>query len=215
MVSPRHAHTPPLTYATVPELWPGRTVVIAASGPSLCAEDVACCRGAVPVIAVKDAIRLAPDAEILYGCDAAFWARAGGYPGFRGLKFSIDPNAAPHGVHILKYTGVDGLERDRAAVRHGHNSTYQALHVAIHAGARCVLLLGADMGHGVHGPKYFYGDRIGQVRSPFALFLASFATLVEPLAAAGIEVLNCSRASALTCFPRVPLVDALARARAA
>jgi len=48
------------------------------------------------------------------------------------------------------------------------------------------------------------------VRSPYQTFQSAYPTLVEPLRAAGVEVLNCSRETALTCFPRVALVDALA-----
>lgn len=196
----------------VPKLWPASTVVVLASGPSLTREDVESCRGRARLIAVKDAIRLAPFADCLYGYDAKFWRWHDGFPAFTGLKYSMDPDAARHGVQLLRNTGTEGLELDPCGLRTGMNSTYQAVNLAVHLGARRIVLLGADMGHSPHGSKYFFGNRDWpqQVQSPFGGFIATFLTIVDPLRAIGVEVLNASRSTTLTAFPRVSLEEALA-----
>jgi hypothetical protein len=203
--------TPPIVYATVPRTWDGDTVVVMASGPSLCTDDVESCRGRARVIAVKDAIRLAPFADGLYGCDANFWYGSKGFPTFAGFKYSIDPIAARYGPQLLKNTGESGLEVDPTGLRTGKNSTYQAVNLAVHLGARRILLLGVDMGHSPYSPKYFYGDRPkGQRNSPWAAMLLLWPTLLAPLQALGIEIINCSRQTAIDCFPRRTLQEALA-----
>ena len=45
--------------------WPDETIVCAASGPTLTAADLAYARRRAPVVAVNDAIRLAPWAPVL------------------------------------------------------------------------------------------------------------------------------------------------------
>lgn len=206
---------PPVQYARVDRIWPESTVVCLGSGPSLTAEDVESCRGRAKVIAIKDAIQACPWADVLYGCgrDASRWWQHYGeqLATFPGLRYTLDPVAAPW-AQVLRETGAHGLELDPSALRHGQNSGYQAINLAVHLGAKRIVLLGYDMGHSPHGVKYFFGNRkrVPQVPSPFASFLLAFETLVAPLAQLGIRVLNASRQTALAMFPRVSLDEALA-----
>jgi hypothetical protein len=203
--------TAPSPYVTVPRAWDGDTAVVIASGPSLTQADVAHCRDRARLIAVKDAVQWVPFADCLYGCDATFWTRHRGWPDCRSVKYSIDPRAAGHGPSLLRNTGESGLELDPSGVRTGRNSTYQAVNVAVHYGVRRILLLGVDMGHTPHGNKYFFGNRPHhqQVVSPWHAMLLVWPTLVAPLAAAGVTLINCSRQTAIDCFPRVALEEAL------
>lgn len=203
-------------YATVPRLWAGETVVCVASGPSLTQADVDLCRDRAKVIVVNDGYRMAPWAEALYACDFQWWRVHQGVPSFAGLKFSIHPKAARFGVQVLRNTGPDGLETDPSGLRTGSNSGYQAINLAVHLGAARILLLGYDMQR-TGGKSHWFGDHpYGlQSRPALSLFVRHFATLVPPLRALGIPVINCTRETALTCFPRHPLEDALAVAVAA
>jgi hypothetical protein len=45
--------------------------------------------------------------------------------------------------------------------------------------------------------------------------LECFPTLVDPLTAIGVSIVNCTRRTALQCFPCAALEDALARREAA
>lgn len=195
------------SYATVPSLWPESTIAILATGPSLTPADVEYVRGRVAaVIVVNDAYRYAPWADVLYGCDSKWWHWHKGVPDFAGLKYTLQAGATTFpGVQLIRQTGDHGLELDPGAVKTGKNSGYQAINVAVHLGAKRILLLGYDMQGG-----HCFGNHPDGSRPPFALCRPKFKTLVEPLRALGVKVVNCSRATALDAFPRMPLEEALA-----
>lgn len=198
--------------ASVPRLFPDQTIVCLASGPSLTSEDVDFCRGRAPVVAVNDTYRLAPWAAALYACDARWWESHAGVPSFMGLKFALESKAAQWpGVQVLDNTGDRGVELEPTGLRTGKNSGYQAVNLAVHLGAARIVLLGYDMQTHEGQPSHFFGEHPRPLRrpSPFAMFCDHFASLVEPLRALKIDVINCSRASALACFPRRPLGSVL------
>lgn len=201
----------------VPRKWPNSTIVCVATGPSLTADDVACCYGKVPVVCVNDAYRLAPWADALVANDYSWWLHHEGVPGFAGDKWGVlhqtwkKPERWPS-VKQLRITGSEGLESDPSAIRTGKNSGYTAVNVAIHYGARRVVLLGYDMGAPKNGPQHFFGDHQwapGQ-RSPYQTFIDLFRTMRADLKRLGVEVVNASRQTALRCFPCVSLEEALA-----
>ncbi len=200
------------TYASVPALWPGETVAILATGPSLCAQDIEVCRAKpVRLLAIKDAIGLAPDADALYGCDASWWKKYGPTLTYGGPKYSLDAVAKPWAA-VLKNTGEMGLERDPGGLKTGRNSGYQAINLAVHLvgavrGSRLVLL-GFDM-QAAHGQHHFAGAPWPS-RPTYESFLPMFRFLVEPLDALGITIVNASRVSRIPDFPKRTLVEALA-----
>jgi hypothetical protein len=187
------------------------TVVCVASGPSLTAADVTFCRGKAFVLAIKDAIRLAPWADALYACDAKWWKKYGDGLDFAGPKYTLDHFAARWAT-VLRNTGDSGLETDPTGLRTGKNSGYQAINLAVHLGATKIVLLGYDMSPDKADPKkhHWFGAHPWKTTPPYALFLPFFRTLVGPLKALGIPIVNASRRSALTCFPMASLAEALA-----
>lgn len=207
---------PPPVVLPVPRLWPNSTIVCLGTGPSLTQDDIDFVHGEAKVIAVNDAYRVAPWAHVLYAADHYWWRLHEGVPTFRGMKYSIMPDGHQtpqrefHDVEILRNTGQDGLERDPHALRTGENSGYQAINLAVHLGASRIILLGYDL-QNTGGRKHFFGDHPPslQQHSQYATFLRHFATLPEPLAAAGVQVMNATRATALTVFPQMDLKHAL------
>ena len=200
----------PVAYARVPVLCPGGTVVCLACGPSLHPDDVDAVRGRATVIAINDAWRLAPWADALIASDAAWWQHYQGVPAFAGLKYCLEPAAARlPGVQILRNTGHQGLEQDPSGVRTGRNTGAAAVNLAVHFGAARIVLLGYDMEATDEAHSHFFGAHPRGLRggSPYALFRTMFAAMAGPLTAAGVEVINCSRHTALTCFPRQPLAE--------
>lgn len=201
-------------YATVPRLWPDSIVVCIGGGPSLTPDDVATVRGRTHVIAINDAYRLAPWADVLYAADAIWWRKHAGAPAFTGsLKYTLQADARRWpGVQVLRNTGQHGLEHDPRGLKTGRNSGYQAINLAKHLGARRILLLGYDMRSGGRGRSHWFGDHPwqGANSSPYHSFIKCFERLAEPLKAAGLEVINCSRDTALDVFPKMSLVEALA-----
>lgn len=209
--------------AIVEKLWPGSTVVCMASGPSLTPEDVAYVRGKARVIVTNRTYQMAPWADVHYGADAKFWKwMANGDMGmkdgpeqlrtFAGLRYSLEREAAKFGVSILQFTGESGLELRPFALRTGANSGYQAINLAVLLGAVRIILLGYDMHDGPHGKTHWHSPYKYPSRHQYAKYLRLFPTLVEPLNAAGVEVVNCTPGSSIHCFPKKSLRDVLQEA---
>jgi hypothetical protein len=193
-----------MTPVVVPRLWPDSLVVCLGTGPSLTAADVVRVQGQ-HVIAINNAYQLAPWADVLYACDAKWWRWHQGAPRFPGQKYMLAPACREYpDITALRNTGRDGLEPDPRGLKTGHNSGYQAINLAVHLGARTIVLLGYDM----HGDHYF-GRHPDGTKPPFTRCLAAFATLVEPLRMLGVDVLNCSRQTALRAFPLPALEDVI------
>lgn len=200
-------------FATVPRLCPGGTVLCIASGPSLTRDDVEYCRGKVDAaIVTNNGYQIAPWADVLVAADLRWWNQhAKMVQSFKGLKYATSKHVAVKGVQILRNTGGKGLETDPTGCRHGLNSGYRAVNIAFHLGATRIILLGYDMARG-DGPsrkEHWHGDHPWMSRSPYDQFKRYFATIVEPLKAHGVEVLNCTRRTELECFPVVALEAAL------
>jgi hypothetical protein len=183
----------------VPAAFPGGSVVVMASGPSMSAAVAAKVRASgVPAIAVNTTFLLAPWAWMLYAADWRWWHEHPLALQFEGLKATADIAVPP--VHRLRNTGIDGFDPDPGCVRTGNNSGYQAVHIAIHTGAARVLLTGFDMRGG-----HWHALKDGPLRRDW---IAHFATLAEAVRGR-VEIINCTPASALTCFPRQTLDEAL------
>ena len=92
-----------------------------------------------------------------------------------------------------------GLGEDR--VHFGGNSGFQAINLAYLWGAKRIVLLGFD-GKAVGGKDHWFGQHpqgLTQVQ-PYSLWLDHFPQLAYDLKREGVEVINCSPDSAITCF---------------
>jgi hypothetical protein len=202
--------------------WPESTIVCVASGPTLTAEDLACVRAHddVPVIAVNDAVRLAPWADVLYSSDRGWWQAYRGIPFFGIVKVGIgwkvgDASPIPQApaVHVLTHTGAEGLEREPTGLRAGGHSGYAAINLAVHYGARRIILLGYTCGP-YGGRSHFFGKHPAGLpessEANYAAFRRAYTTLLAPLKAAGISIVNATPHSWITVFPCASIGEAMA-----
>jgi len=218
-------HAPkPIPYATVPRIWNhNATCVVLGSGPSLTRNDVKhAVAHADGVIAVNDSYIYAPDALALYAADDKWWKWHSGctvphvvgrtqYPAFTGqYRYTLGRTAFD--VDILKKGPETGLSDDPGMVALGRNGVYQAMNVAVHFGAKRILLLGVDM-QAPHPGSHFFGRHPDNSGPPFEVSKQRFSTLLEPMKKRGISVINCTRKTALTCFSCQPLEQALPEAQ--
>lgn len=203
----------------VARLWPDSTVVCLGSGPSLAPADIEACRGRARVIAIKDTYQLAPWADALYCGDEIWWQRHGeATRTFAGLRFGLVSPQERRWVELLDSLEVhrlllgsgSGLDADPRRLALGGHSGFQALNLAYHLGARSIVLLGYDMQPAADGRVHFFGNHDYSKKKPPYEWIANFASLAEPLQRHGIRVVNASRETALTVFPRVSLEEALA-----
>lgn len=209
------AAVPPSCFLPVERRWPGEPVTLIAGGPSLNLEDVEKVRGKTRVIAVNDACRLAPWADILYAADRPWWDYHKGVPDFPGEKWTQDKSggdvaAARWGLQCVRSETRAGLSFDPAFIHQGANSGFQVLNIAVLISGGPIFLLGYDM-QCTGGRAHWFGDHPPQVHrdANYAYFRRAYDQAAPELAAAGIDVINCSRETALTCFRRATIDEVL------
>jgi hypothetical protein len=165
------------------------------------------------MIAVKDAVQVTGPADVVYACGADrshWWQRHGpSLAGFSSLRYSLDPLAGPW-AQVLRNTGIEGLETDPSGLRTGQQSGYQAINLAVHLGAAKIVLLGYDMQPAQDGTDHFFGDHSHGVKPPWPDLRPFYDSIVAPLQALGVRVVNATRRTALDCFPKATLAEALA-----
>jgi hypothetical protein len=180
--------------------WKGRQVVCIASGPSLTDEDIAAVRRAAhPVIVTNTTFRLCPWAEVLFGFDGNWWKeyKAEVDAGFSGAKLTCSMAGARMGIPSL---------RDEKWFEGFGNSGAAAISLAVVGEARRVVLLGFDCQR-TDGKTHWHGDHpktLGNARS-IGNWPKQFKNVARFAREAGVEVVNSSRQTALTCFTRAPL----------
>lgn len=197
-----------MSYYRVPRMFEGETVAVLASGPSMSQEVADAVRG-IPCIAVNDTFRLAPWAAILYAADRRWWLANPDAMEFPGVKIA-SPVGPGGDVKVLRQSGSVGFDPNPSMVRSGGNSGYQAVHVAIQAGAKRILLLGFDM-HGTHffglHTKKAEGRALGNPNEQkFRVWIDRFGALRNR----GAEIINCTPGSALDAFPKMSLDEVMA-----
>lgn len=205
-------------YWTAPELWPGETCVLIGGGPSLTAAQVEACRGRVRAIAINDAYRLAPWADALYFCDCKWWQwHHKKLADWKGLIVRMQGGMHDFGdprIKVLRNLDEKrGLAERRDGLHNGQNSGYQAINLAVHFGAKRILLLGYDMQGVLEGPRvktHWFGDHPGGTNPiVYEKMLPHFESLPPLLEKRGIEVINCTPGSALRVFPMRSIERAL------
>jgi hypothetical protein len=112
---------------------------------------------------------------------------------------------------MLRNDGPDGLSASPLGLRTGCGSGYMAIDLAVLGGARRVLLAAGYDNRPVAGRNHFFGDHPDGNRQPYKQWLERYRSMVKPLAALGVEVVNCTPGSAIDAFPAGELEHELAR----
>lgn len=134
------------------------------------------------------------------------WAGNGlpGYPDIKRLQIArVDGPGKKYSDAIVRTIGTVGA---------GGNSGFQALNLAVQFGARKIILAGFDMtdDSGVHwyGRNTWSGANNPDYTN-FRKWISAFESAAPQLAALGVRVVNTSPHSALTCFPKMSLQEAV------
>jgi hypothetical protein len=195
-------------------LFEGQTALVFATGPSLTQLWSPERPLPFPAIAVNDAWRIVPSAQILYATDAAWWMHHKGVPEFAGLKVGYH-GPGPAGVVWLEGSGEQGYDPRLGYVRHGHGSGYAAAHLAAQLGATRIVLVGFDC-KAANNHEHFFGAHPREIRKamPFKLWRERLAGLERELQKLHVELVNATPDSALT-LPVIKLEDICPPARSA
>jgi len=164
------------------------------------------------VIAINKAILYYPKADVMYWTDTRVynWFKKE-IDEFSGLKYTIRNVSGPN-INILRNTGKGGIEINAEGLRHGNNSGFAAINLAVHLGASRIVLLGYDMA--TTGKMTHWHNGYNNVnRTKESIYtnnmLPYFQTLVEPLQSLGIEIINANPNSEIKCFKKVSIDHAL------
>jgi len=188
--------------------WDGQTAVIIASGPSLTIEDCATVQrwheaGGGRVIAINMSYQRAPWADVLYACDGRWWSGnvTAAKKVFHGEHWTQDEKAANgYGLNYIKSDRGEGLNRKPGVINQGLNSGFQSINLAYHWGVRRIVLLGYDMSH--EGKRtHWHPPHQHDVQTPFDRCIKHFQAIARDLANDGVVVVNCTRRTALKCWP--------------
>lgn len=176
--------------------WAGRTVACIASGPSLTVEDCDAVHAAgLPTIVTNTTFRLCPWADALMGFDGRWWTqyRAEVDATFKGRRMTCS---------TLKHLGAESIHQV-PWFRQFANSGASAISLAIAASARRVLLLGYDCQR-TGGRAHWHGDHEKMLSNckSIAEWPRIFSSVAKFAKSKDVEIINCSRATALQCFPR-------------
>lgn len=208
--------------------WRGKTVAVVACGPSAKGTGVELLKGRLPIIAIKQAgIDLVPWADVIYGCDAAWWRNVAVRHKLQCLKiaWAKDVCNGETGIVPIKLALFDGVQTtakldlvDRIMVDEpgfiggGGNSGFQALNLAVQFGATRIMLIGYDMSD--RGGSHYYGRNMWHgANNPsepgFIRWKRAFEKNQQVLTDLGVEVINAAPLSALKCFPRMTVQQAI------
>uniref|UniRef100_UPI0033422A79 hypothetical protein n=1 Tax=Castellaniella defragrans TaxID=75697 RepID=UPI0033422A79 len=149
-------------------------------------------------IVVNNSYLLAPFANALYAGDRAWWAQYGrAARAIMGECWTASRDAAERfGINLFE-------------ARDFENSGFQAIELAVlKKKADRVILLGYDMQH-TGGRRHWHEDHPAGMENAGAVaeWPARFAGLRPRFA--HVDFINCTRETALTCFRRMALEDAL------
>lgn len=185
---------------TITQDWRGQTAAIFASGPSMSPAVAEQARGLRTIAINNQAIDCAPWADVIYGSDQKWWRHY--LPVVRGLpgrKLCLEIGQQIKGVEYLLPSSHVFDDRP-GYLSTGANSGYAAICLAVKLGATRVLLYGYDMGpRNGRVRRHDYPANLNS-RPRFADWIPRFRRLAPEIKRRGVDVVNCTPGSALTCF---------------
>lgn len=186
--------------------------VIIASGPSMKGFDLEPVRrSGRKVMVINNSWELAPWADVLYAGDAQWWDKYHAGVTFKGQRWTAQVEAAhKYGICLVQRHSEPGLDERPGHVNAGGNSGYAGINLAYHFGARDIILLGYDMKRTDVG--HWHGDHENMLSAPDAhikVWKRKFESLAQDLHRLGVRVINSTPGTALECFPRMTLEQAL------
>lgn len=174
------------------------------------------------IIGVNMAYRIGNWIDIVAFGDSGFFLREReGLSKFPGLKVAF--HSTSKNETWVKFLGRDpkskGLSTNSGRVCWNGNSGAAAINVAVHTGAKRIFLLGFDMKIGVNKFQHWHNlynkgpvqdtDQRRVRKLPFERHMVGFPVIAEDAKALGITIINVCPDSAIQCFQKMTLKEAL------
>jgi hypothetical protein len=197
--------------------WWGRTVCIIAGGPSLTKEDCDLIASSTlwKCIAVNDSWQRLPTADVIYACDGAWWKvhHEKVKKEFKGERWTQDyKTSVRFGLNRVGSAAKPGLGKE-GIIHQGGNGGYQVINLAWLWGAKRILAIGLDCKPAADGTAHWFGQHgrnLSKIQN-YRCWNELFPQLAADLVQEGVDVFNLSRETALTCFPRMSLEEAISK----
>jgi hypothetical protein len=157
---------------------------------------------------------------VMFGDSGFFSKERVGLSQFPGLKVACNPTSKAE--RWIKTLGRDGqhskgLSTNPTMVSWNGNTGAAAINLAVHFGAKRILLLGFDMDidshkmqhwHNLYGKGPVADDRRKR-KLPFARHIACFPIIAVDAKKLGVEIINVSPDSAIDNFPKMSIKELL------
>lgn len=173
--------------------------VCIASGPSLTAEDIETVRlSGLPTIAVNSTWEKVRFCNVIYAGDVSWWRANAEKIDIPAERWSCSAGARKYGVNHHRMGGP-------------YNSGLRAIQWASGRAER-IILLGYDCKLGPNGEKHHHPDHPDRnpSESNCRVWLGQYRGWARLSAKKGVQIWNCTRDTAIDCWPRMTLEDALA-----
>lgn len=218
----------------VPRLWPDSTIYVIGAGPSLIGMD-----SCLPprngrygldaylhdkyVVGVNDAFEIGDYVDVLFFGDTRwYWARKERIKQFKGLKLTCNKGTKwgkghesveqEPDIKVLNIYKSFGLTKKRDGVGWNRSSGGAALNIAVHLGAKRIIMLGYDMDDSDRGYDGLLRKHVPGMINEYKPDVYKFQSgamprLKKEFDLAHIEVLNANPHSAIKEFKKVKLGD--------
>lgn len=154
------------------------------------------------VVGINDAYRIT-DVDYLYASDYEWWSHhryavesltCRKITGKQGDKKPLE--------FVEVWDAEHGADLSRPIINYGSHSGFAGLHLAILLGAKTVLLLGYDMRRG--DKVHWFGNHPAPLRNTgnYGGWVSRYVNSPHP-----VPIINCSRDSAIPCFPRMTIQE--------
>jgi len=176
-------------------MFSGKTVFCIGSGPSLTEGDCLLIEQyGAPTIAINSSWKLARFADVIYAGDSRWWSVNRAEIDIDAQLWTCDRSAHDNfGINLHRVTGTDW------------NSGLRAIQFAEAEGAERIVLIGYDCS--IKKGTHWHGDHL-KTSNPSADRCKQWSKQFDRLALESTsEIINCSRETALTAFPRAALEE--------
>ena len=157
------------------------------------------------------------DLDVITGCNYQFWDYYWSQvKEYKCIKWTTQPGSAEkYGINYIDGLWEPGLSIDKNYIHYHHGSGPQMVNIALHYGCEVMLLIGWDMRYPPGQERHYFGeDALTKGHHPRTGPQGQWNGLIEEMETInpddyGIEIVNCTPDSAMTCFPAMDLSEAL------
>jgi len=204
-----------------------RIGIVIGTGPSLTPEVIEQCKQAqkqgIKLFGCNSAF-LVFELDVFHACNPEYydlyWDKLKDYP---ADKWTWDKDCAEkYKINYIEGIWADGLSTDPNKIHYHHGSNPQLVNIAYHYGVKKMLLVGWDMRYpGKIGNQFYTEKRHFHDENPLTIkhypqtgSNGEFTGLIKEMETIkpkdyGIDIVNCTPNSAMTCFPMMDLADAI------